>query len=697
MMVEALKHHTGRWAKRWPYVLVAFLYFATSPYYTGLNNPNEMVRIYATRAYAESGSFIIDPVVQDWGPVDDQGRRDGAAYSAKAPWQSLVGIPAHVAGLAGMRWANVPATKRNVTFVLRWLSASLPSVLFAWALMAWCRRRSVELGCPQRIGNAVGLSLTLGTMLYPYALLYCGHGWAAVAVGSAALALLGLFRRSADQASWKLCAVALGVFGAVAPFAEYPAALAAGPLLAAAAAVSPRRLELLAWVGLGGLVPFGTGLWAHKEMWGSPFLTGYSFLDNPSYKEVHDHGFFGVQLPRADAAFGALFSAETGLFFYSPILLLGMAMVARSAFPRPNTGGGDRHRAVALASLTGVVLLFLFISSHSGWRGGWTLGPRYIIPVAPLLGLWVVEAMAFPKLWPAAAALGAVSIVATGVPASFYPHLSDAFTNPWGTFVIPTLELGLAPYGLGVALGFERHLANAVHLLPLAVAAGYVLLRGGAERPSALQKAWPTLAVIVFVGLVLVIPERDSAAADHERRRLWALWEPVPGGSPGADLRTHSAHVAGTLIRARRAATVDVDGARACRFDRGRCIYGAEAWQRLEVITARVGGERERVLSLHPISHREVEASFPIPNGSSRLRFRHSLTDDGAMSHNRSPVDGRILVDGEMKARFQSGNFQGWQSLEVGWTEGSTLSIAVRTDFAGSRAFVINGQFLSGP
>src|SRR5438067_13201052 len=78
-----------------PFALVAFLYVATWPFHHGLNNPNEMVRVYMTRAMVEHHTQVIERVIDEWGMVDDKAIRDGKLYSSKAPLQSLAGIPAY--------------------------------------------------------------------------------------------------------------------------------------------------------------------------------------------------------------------------------------------------------------------------------------------------------------------------------------------------------------------------------------------------------------------------------------------------------------------------------------------------------------------------------------------------------------------------------------------------------------------------
>jgi hypothetical protein len=677
---------------KWPYALVAFCYLATRPYYAGLNNPNEMVRVYATVAYVDHGSFAIDPVLRAWGPVDDKGRRDGHAYSSKAPWQSLVGIPV-------LSWApstpgrlGQPADKRRITLALRLWAATLPSLLFAWAFLAWGRRRAVELGASPRLGTAVGLSVTLGTMLYPYALTFTGHGWAAIAVGVSWLSLVGLLRRTPDQLSWKLSAVSLGCFAAIAPFAEYPAAVAALPIVAAALWSTPRRAEAAAWIGLGGILPFGLGLWAHQRMWGDPWATGYAFLDNPSYRQVHDRGFFGVDLPRAEAAFGALFSAETGLFFFSPVLLGGAVMLVRSAFPP--TEDGRRHRTAAWAGLTAVTLLFLFISSHSGWRGGWTLGPRYIIAAVPILGVWCVEALAVPRLAPWIAGLGAASILATGASAALYPHLSDVYTNPIAHFVLPTYREGLAPYGLAHSLGLSGHAANLVHLLPLAGAALYVAA-AGLRTPR--DRTTLGLVVAGFILLVLVIPERHPVAAQVETQRLWGLWEPgPPRPTPDGPGLVHDWRRATVYTTPTADPDAVPDGPQwpRCRPPLASpCVYGPRPWQQFETKPVLVGGQSQPALTMHPVTGRRLHASFPVPDGVKRLRLFYSLTDGSVVSNNRAPVLGEVWVDDRLQERFRAVNEPGWDWLEVSLVGGSTLTVSVTVAHDGARSFVIAGRY----
>lgn len=681
----------------WPYVVVGFFFLATSPYFAGLNNPNEMSRLYAARAFVDSGRFAVDGVIRRWGPTDDLARREGERYSSKAPWQSLVAIPAVALAPSLNELWGLPSDKRRILYWGRLLATALPSWAFACLLLAWCRRRCLELGAPVEVGTGLGLSIALGTMLYPYALTMTGHAWAAASVGAGYLGLIALGRRTPLEPSWRWTAVGIGFACAVAPFAEYPAALAAFPIVAGAIWMAPgwrRRAEVTAYLGLGGLLPFGLGLWAHQRMWGHPLKTGYSFLANPAYADAHATGFFGVGVPRLAPLAQVLFSAETGLFFFSPVLLVGLAMLLRSAFPREVN---RRHRLVARVGGVGVLLLFLFIAGHSAWRGGWTLGPRYIIPIAPLLSVWLVEAMVVPSVRPYALALGALSICVNGFSSALYPHLSDVYSNPIAHFVLPTYAAGYAPYGLGTLIGLKGGWANAVHVLPLLAVAAWTASRAPLEGWA--RRLALCGALFAAFGLLLAsIPERNPQAAQRETQRLWAMWEPNPAET-SVDRPPKAGRIQGLKGWASKASVVNAplrgDGpVRACRPPHGgRCAYGEHPWQVMEVTRNAVAGASVRALRLHPIRDRWVRMEMPVPPKAEQLELDYAMSDAAVQQSAPEPVRGEVMVDGETVRRFEAENVFGWRRVQVPLTDSATVAIRVTTKNDGAKVLLLDGAF----
>lgn len=643
----------GRLARVAPYLLIGFLYFATSPYHQGLNNPNEMVRVYMTRALVDFDTPAIDRVIREWGGVDDKAMRDGALYSSKAPFHSLVGVPFYAA--FGARDDGIPPDRRRTTTLLRLGASAAPGLIFAGLLLAWLRRRASRLGIGRPLGTAAGLSLALGSMLYPYAITFTGHIWAAIGAGGCTLALAEVLRAPPTSRRFLGYATLAGALGGLTPFAEYPAALVALPALVAAlvAVRGTARLRLLGGLALGGAAPFGLGLWSHQLLWGSPLKTGYSFLENKAYVQVHGSGFFGVGAPQPEAFLGALFSPGTGLFFFCPVLVLGLWAMTRRALGRGPDASWDASaelglpRPLAIAGVVGFVLSVLFISGHNGWRGGWTVGPRYIIAVAPVLGLWLPDAARGPRGAALLGPLGAASILATGFAAALYPHLSDVFVNPLGSFLWPSYRLGATSYGLGHRLaaalapgsGVAGHLANLVHVLPLAGALAFVALSpalaGRRSRPRAVLGAGVVLAA--FVGLIAAIPERDPGAAARENDRLWGFWEPpmpTPEAAPGTVFHART-HWRLTRVEAEHETEGRVVP---CRWTHGRCDYGGQPWQHFGPETLPFDGVQRTVLHVHPITGWIVRLRFSLPVDARRAVLHYGLTDASATADNPVPV-----------------------------------------------------------
>ena len=73
--------------------LVAAAYLIVSPYFEAINNPNENVRVWATRAIVEHHVLNIDAVMGEWGYVNDKAKNARHVYSSKAPGVSFAGVP----------------------------------------------------------------------------------------------------------------------------------------------------------------------------------------------------------------------------------------------------------------------------------------------------------------------------------------------------------------------------------------------------------------------------------------------------------------------------------------------------------------------------------------------------------------------------------------------------------------------------
>jgi hypothetical protein len=102
---------------------------------------------------------------------------------------------------------------------------------------------------------------------------------------------------------------------------------------------------------------------------GAPWLTGYHQWRAETHWPVGDLG---------EGLHGFLFSPRFSIFVHFPLLLFALAACRR--FARSHT-----LDAVAIASIFAVFLLLL--AKTPSWAGEWTYGPRYLLPMLPVLAL----------------------------------------------------------------------------------------------------------------------------------------------------------------------------------------------------------------------------------------------------------------------------------------------------------------------
>src|SRR5262245_20801435 len=74
-------------------LLIVLAYLVVFPYTPAINNPNENVRIYMTRALVEHHELAINKIEAEWGYVNDKAKNGPRVFSGKAPGASLLGVP----------------------------------------------------------------------------------------------------------------------------------------------------------------------------------------------------------------------------------------------------------------------------------------------------------------------------------------------------------------------------------------------------------------------------------------------------------------------------------------------------------------------------------------------------------------------------------------------------------------------------
>ncbi len=513
------------WRRHLAWAAVVGAYLCVFPYFRAVNNPNENVRIWATRALAHHGTFSIDPVIGEWGDVGDRAAVDGKRYSSKAPGTLLLGVPVHfVHDRLTLLFTGYPPSPRATTWVLRVFGVILPLALFLWF---FARRVEAETGSPFA-RDLLTVGLGLGTMFYPYGVAFVGHAPSAALLFTG-FALLG--RPSAgDEAERRRTRrlVLAGLATGLSVVFEYQTLFAAAVVAGYAVLVERRRVLPFFLGALGPALLLGA---YHTALFGRPWTLPYAHLDDPNFTLYHhSQGFLGLGRPRARVLVAAAVHTDYGLFVFSPFLAVGLGISLWMALRR----GSRPHAVIALVT----VAMGVFLAGMANWRGGWCAGgPRYIAAVVPLLVFslalsWRSLFAPRPLLAGALAGLVLVSVVVCGLSGAVFPHFPLQFDNPIFDLVLPLLRQGFAPYSLGTALG----LSGAISLLPvlllfvLAIAAT-LASNGGRRLPRAALAIG--IAALLFGGLSLSNrrPTREEARV---RQLVIDMWEPPPpGGARG--------------------------------------------------------------------------------------------------------------------------------------------------------------------
>ncbi|MHB0874827.1 MAG: hypothetical protein ACYC5O_02160 [Anaerolineae bacterium] len=316
---------------------------------------------YSTLAVASSlvknGTLQSDQMAWAWAGdySQDAPGIDGHLYTKKGLGAILWVAPFYALGLAlpnaGLAHAGLLSGA---------VAAAIGAVAVFYAALAMTRT----------LGTAVWLALLygLGTIVFPYSKYLFTEGPAAAAM---AVLLLGL--------AWYLCgkrartaALLLAGAGAAATLLVRPAGALAVPFaLVAIAWPGPGRrergLKALVVAVAVFLLPVAVALAAmagtNWARFGNPLETGYTATES-------------FNAPLWEGLRGLILSPGKSLFLYSPPLLLALLGLPAAARRWPRLTLFSVGTALAHVGL---------YSTWYGWDGGWCWGPRFLVPIVPLL------------------------------------------------------------------------------------------------------------------------------------------------------------------------------------------------------------------------------------------------------------------------------------------------------------------------
>jgi hypothetical protein len=307
------------------------------------------------------------------------------------------------------------------------------------------------------------LAAWLGALLWTLSPPLLTHGYVFFTeVPSALLALASyaLLRRGPEAGAARL-ALAGALAGYLPLVHVRNIGLALGLSALAAWRLWRERRSLLAFAA-----PFLLGLCARTglthELWGT-------WLTTPHASFAPWEGVFPLIREVATRSLGLLFDQEHGLLPAAPLYLLcplGFWLLRRQA----------ARDAQALAFLCAAYLapvLWPAVNPH-GWQGGWSPAARFLVPIAPLLGLPLVIALADTRLRALTFPLVAVQCLLNGY---FWSH--PKLTWARGSGAAPFLEALGGPGAVRLFPSWPRSALEAFAISAVALLAWAFLIRWG--------------------------------------------------------------------------------------------------------------------------------------------------------------------------------------------------------------------------
>ena len=365
---------------------------------------NSASRLMLTYAVVDRGTIVIDG-------LDDQTRDiavyRGRHYTDKMPGFSVLGLVPYAAAKLTLGLPPHPLGAKGFAYwpADYWVTLGVSGLSTA-AIGTLLTRLARRLGCGPRTSALVGLSYGLATPAYVYATMSYGHQPAAFALLASFMILRDVIGRPTTR--WIVMAGFLAAYASVIELQVGPVSAILGLDLVVQVAARKRPVGALFAFGSGALLPTLLLLGYNAAAFSSPFDMGYFHLITEQFAKVHNKDNpLGLTRPDWSVAPQLLWGPTRGIFRTAPILLLAT----------PGVFILIRRKAWAwLITPTLICMAVFWVNlSYPEWTGGWSTGPRLLVPLLPFAMIPVVALLGWGNrrwIWAASGLtlLGAVII-----------------------------------------------------------------------------------------------------------------------------------------------------------------------------------------------------------------------------------------------------------------------------------------------
>jgi hypothetical protein len=440
---------------------------------------NQMAHFGTIRSIVERGTTDITPFA---GVTGDTMELRGGLYANKQPGLAMAGVPIYFCIFRIERWLGVDSSAPSVWLknlhALTILLCALPGAALSTLLYFAFRREGVTPRSSMLLAGA----FAFGSLCLPYSGLFMSHQLCALLVFSAWYLVSRRNLRLGDV-FWA---------GMLVGYANFSDLLTSVVTLWLGVYLIARRSERPYWIAYAmGPCAAMLGLFIYGRLAYGTGTQVPNFGNTPFYQKHLLLGQF--DWPDFRRLYWITYQPMRGLIACCPEFVLCL-FAPLSLLLRRNTVKGRLDLLVILPILAAYVLFYL---TFYGWTGGYSVGPRYLIPILPLLWMFVLQPFQhWPILSGFAIALSIIYMLAiTSVcaidpsgndnrpPTSNDPVESDLILFLHGKVTdVPNSET------LGALVGVPEHYLIFPFLLPVVVYFGIAL----AIRPIPAQISPPT-------------------------------------------------------------------------------------------------------------------------------------------------------------------------------------------------------------
>ncbi len=391
------------------------LVFGSMAYFYNGSNWNSSARMCQVYRIVEDGVLNIDTFTGETG--DFSISKDKHFYPNKPPGASFLGVIPYfiIYNIEKLIGVNPDDHLKTVLFNDYFVKLISNDLIFSIACIFFFNL-ILRLSGNILFSVIPVISLSLGTLLWPYSSVYMGH------VQAASFFIIGFYYYGKiyfDFESSKLDFVVLGLCMGISFIIDFFCIYIVLPVLVHAFVLAFKKEKMnLSFLLFSFLVPLIILMAYQWNVFGSPFDTPMKY-NNPIFKYDRADLFLGAFIfPRFIVLKELLTGQFHGLFTFNPILIAGIPGLMLLLSEK-------KTYILGIVILTGVIISIFSNVCFIGWWGGHTCGSRYLIPVIPILIFPIYKLLKYKSI---------KLVFLIIIPLSVFINLAIVSTSPYGKF-----------------------------------------------------------------------------------------------------------------------------------------------------------------------------------------------------------------------------------------------------------------------